>query len=63
MTNEKHRTKYEQTRIIAARALQIAQGSPVLLKVPKGIVDPIEIAKLEWKKGLIPIDIKEKSRN
>ncbi|MEM5798926.1 MAG: DNA-directed RNA polymerase subunit K [Candidatus Aenigmatarchaeota archaeon] len=53
-------TKYEKVRIIAARALQIAQGSPVLVKVPKGITDPLEIAKLEWEAEVIPIDIKRR---
>ncbi len=55
-------TRYEKTRIIAARALQIAQGSPILVKVPKGITDPIEIAKLEWEAEVIPIDIKKKTQ-
>ena len=52
-------TRYEKTRIISARALQIAQGSPVLVKSPKDS-SPIEIAKLEWEKGIVPIDIKKK---
>jgi DNA-directed RNA polymerase subunit K len=52
-------TRYEKTRIIAARALQIAHGSPVLVKIPKTLVDPITIAKLEWEAGVIPIDIKK----
>lgn len=52
-------TRYEKTRIIAARALQIAHGSPVLVKIPKTLVDPIAIAKLEWEAGVIPIDIKK----
>lgn len=51
-------TRYEKTRIISARALQIAQGSPVLTKVPRGMIDPIEIAKMEWDAEIIPIDIK-----
>jgi DNA-directed RNA polymerase subunit K len=51
-------TRYEKTRIIASRVLQIAQGSPVLVKIPKNIVDPIEIAKIEWEQNMIPIDIK-----
>lgn len=53
-------TRYEKTRIISARALQISQGSPVLVKVPKDVVKPLEIAELEWKAGVIPIDIKRK---
>ena len=51
-------SKFEKTRIIAARALQISQGSPVLVDIPKGEFKPIEIAKLEWEAGIIPIDIK-----
>lgn len=59
MTNKKHNTRFEKTRIISARALQIAQGSPVLVKVPKDVIEPIDIAKLEWEAGVIPIDIKK----
>ena len=56
---ERNYTRYERTRIISARALQIAQGSPVLVRSPKDS-SPIEIAKLEWEKGMIPIDIKKR---
>ena len=56
---ERNYTRYEKTRIISARALQIAQGSPVLVKFPKDS-SPIEIAKLEWEKGIVPIDIKKR---
>ena len=52
-------TRYEKTRIISARALQIAQGSPVLVKVPKGLTNPVKIAEMEWEAGVIPIDIKK----
>ena len=51
-------TRYEKTRIVSSRALQIAQGSPILIKLPKTTIDPTEIAKLEWEAGVIPIDIK-----
>ncbi len=61
MANSRHKTRYEKTRIISARALQISQGSPVLVKVPRGMDKPIEIAELEWDAGLIPIDIKQKA--
>ena len=54
------RSRYEKTRIISARALQIAQGSPVLVKVPKAKINPMEIALMEWEKGLIPIETKKK---
>ncbi len=59
MANNKHNTRFEKTRIISARALQIAQGSPVLVKIPKDVIEPIDIAKLEWEAGVIPIDIKK----
>ena len=51
-------SRYEKTRILSARALQIAQGSPLLVDAPKGVTDPFDIAKLEWEDGVIPIDIK-----
>ena len=59
MSRKKY-TRYEKTRIISARALQIARGSPILTKIPKGLVDPIRIAEIEWDAGVIPIDIKER---
>jgi DNA-directed RNA polymerase subunit K len=53
-------THYEKVRIMAARALQISQGAPVLVKIPRGMVDPLPIAKLEWESGIIPIDTKRR---
>jgi len=58
MTSERHYSKFERTRIISARALQIAQGSPILVDPPKKDFNPIDIAKMEWKAGMIPIDVK-----
>ena len=55
----RHYTRYEKARIISTRALQIAQGAPILIKIPKGLTDPKEIAKLEWNAGVVPIDIKK----
>ena len=52
-------SRYEKVRILSARALQIAQGAPPLVKVPKGVTDPLEIAKLEFEKGVIPIEAKK----
>jgi DNA-directed RNA polymerase subunit K len=57
---ERPYTRYEKTRIISARALQIAQGAPVLISLSKGMSDPMEIALTEWEAGVIPIDIKRK---
>ncbi|MFH1445648.1 MAG: DNA-directed RNA polymerase subunit K [Nanoarchaeota archaeon] len=59
---EKEHSKYEKTRLISARALQIAQGSPILINPPKTVVKSIDIAELEWKAGVIPIDIRLKKR-
>jgi DNA-directed RNA polymerase subunit K len=51
-------TRFEKARIIGARGLQIALGAPILIDLPEDMVDPIEIAKLEYLDGLIPITIK-----
>lgn len=53
--------RYEKTRIISARALQISQGSPVLIQLPRGVINPIEIAKMEWEAEVIPIDVKHQT--
>ncbi len=47
-------TKYEEARIIGARALQISMGAPVLLKDLKES-DPITIAQMELAENIIPI--------
>lgn len=56
-------TKYETARIIGARALQITMGSPLLIKVDEEKLrkinyNAIELAKEEFKKGILPITIK-----
>ena len=56
-------TKYEKARIIGARALQIAMGAPFLIKLSKKDLvelkyNTLEIAKLEFDKGVLPITIK-----
>ncbi len=51
-------TKYEEARIIGARALQIAMGAPILIKRPKDLFDTVEIAIMELDKGVLPITIK-----
>jgi DNA-directed RNA polymerase subunit K len=53
-------TKYEESRIIGSRALQLAQGAPFMVKLSEKDLEklghnPIEIAKMEFKEGLIPI--------
>ncbi|MDX1534186.1 MAG: DNA-directed RNA polymerase subunit K [Thermoplasmata archaeon] len=51
-------TRFERARIIGARALQIAMGAPVILAIPEHLVDPVDIAELEFDKGLIPITVR-----
>ncbi|HHE36912.1 MAG TPA: DNA-directed RNA polymerase subunit K [Candidatus Woesearchaeota archaeon] len=56
-------TKYEKARLIGSRALQISMGAPFLIKLtPKQLrelsYNPVEIAKLEFEAGVLPITVK-----
>ncbi|MDO8741199.1 MAG: DNA-directed RNA polymerase subunit K [Candidatus Woesearchaeota archaeon] len=56
-------TRYEKVRIIGSRALQISMGAPFLIKLSKEDLErlhynPIEIAKIEFEKDIIPITVK-----
>ena len=60
--NEKF-SKYEKARMLGSRALQIAMGAPFLVKLSENDLkklkyNPIEIAKIEFEKGVIPITVK-----
>jgi DNA-directed RNA polymerase subunit K len=50
--------RYEIARLIDARALQIKMGAPVLVKVPKNVERPLEIAELEFSEGVLPLTVK-----
>jgi DNA-directed RNA polymerase subunit K len=55
-------TKYERARVIGARSLQISMGAPIMLKMTAKRFeelhyDPLEIAKLEFAEGVIPIEV------
>ena len=55
-------TKYEKARILGSRALQISMGAPYLVKISKKQLEelkynPLEIAKLEFEAGLVPITV------
>jgi len=50
-------TRFEKARIIGARALQISFGAPVLVDYPIDILDPIDIAMLEFDRDIIPITV------
>ncbi len=51
-------TRFEKARIIGARALQISMGAPILLELPKEVVDPIQIAEAEFTAAVIPITVR-----
>jgi DNA-directed RNA polymerase subunit K/omega len=56
-------TKYERARMIGSRALQISLGAPILINLTKAKLkeirfNPVEIAKLEFDEGKIPIMIR-----
>ena len=56
-------TKYERARMIGSRALQIAMGAPFLVKLEKEDLirlkyNPVEVAKLEYEQGVLPITVK-----
>lgn len=56
-------TKYEKARIIGARSLQLSMGAPFMVKMSNKDLERInfntlEIAKMEFEQGLIPITVK-----
>lgn len=51
-------TKFEKARLVGARALQIKMGAPIFIKLPKGIDSPLDIAKMEFERGILPLTIK-----
>ncbi len=62
MTVKKY-TKYEKARIIGARALQISMGAPILVDVPRDVIDPVKIALIELENDAIPMTVKRKKRS
>ena len=54
-------TRFERARIIGARALQISLGAPILIKIPKDLIDPIIIAEMEFDKDVMPITVKREA--
>lgn len=64
MTDAKQFTKYEQARILGARALQIATNAPLLIKISnedleKIKFDALKIAEVELNSNILPISIKK----
>lgn len=57
-------TKYEEARILGARALQIAMNAPLLIKISKEDLekvnyDALKIAEIEFQSGILPITVKK----
>jgi DNA-directed RNA polymerase I, II, and III subunit RPABC2 len=55
----KYMTKYEKSRILGTRALQISSGSPIMIDY-KTETDPLRIALMELRQGKIPMVIRRK---
>ncbi|MBW2990687.1 DNA-directed RNA polymerase subunit K [Candidatus Woesearchaeota archaeon] len=60
---QEEQTKYEKARLIGSRALQISMGAPFLIKLsPRQLkklgYNAVEIAKLEFEAGVLPITVK-----
>ena len=51
-------TRFEKARIIGARALQLTLGAPILIDVPKNMIDPIKMATQEYDEGIVPITVR-----
>ena len=50
-------TRFERTRIISARSLQLSLGAPALVKIPKEIIRAEDVAKIELEKNVLPISV------
>lgn len=48
-------TRFEKARVIAARALQISMGAPILITT--NLKHPGEIALKEFEEGVLPLNI------
>jgi DNA-directed RNA polymerase I, II, and III subunit RPABC2 len=51
-------TRFERARIVGARALQISMGAPLLVELPEGVSDPIDIALRELESGVLPMTVR-----
>ena len=56
-------TRFELPTIIGFRAVEIANGAPVFVDVPKHMTDTLQIAEYEFKKGKTPFIIKKRVGN
>ncbi len=61
--NKENFSKYEISRILGARALQIAMNAPLLIKISKEDLekvkyDALKIAEIELDSNILPISVK-----
>ncbi len=50
-------TRFERARIVGARALQLSMGAKPMVDVTPDL-DPIDIAVMELKKNVLPLDVR-----
>lgn len=53
-------TSYEKARLLGTRASQLSAGAEPLVEVrpgKNGFINFLEVAELEYKRGLIPINV------
>ncbi|HTZ42179.1 MAG TPA: DNA-directed RNA polymerase subunit K [Candidatus Omnitrophota bacterium] len=60
--NKSQFSRYEISRILGARALQIAMNAPLLVKISSDELekihfDPLKIAEMEFDSGILPISV------
>lgn len=48
-------TRFERTRLISARALQLSLGAPLLIKEKE--TTPYELAKMEFAEEVLPLSV------
>lgn len=54
----KNLTRFEKTRLLGARAIQLSMGAKPLVNTKKlDSLDPIEIAYEEFKENVLPLDV------
>jgi DNA-directed RNA polymerase subunit K len=63
VVSEEEYTRFERARILGARALQVSLGAPILVEVPAGMIDPVEIAEREFAAQMIPITVRRGPRS
>ncbi|MEK6902484.1 MAG: DNA-directed RNA polymerase subunit K [archaeon] len=49
-------TRFERTRLIGARALQLAFGAPALLDTKK-VISPYDLSRKEFDEKVIPLSV------